>query len=101
MLQYLSLTARMNMLMHGVDYQSFSICKGDTLTNDTYGKEKMTVQVCNTHYDDPKDNTAFERRIDVMSRLMLKYGPDVLDKIEREKWEKVQEAYCEEMGNML
>lgn len=33
--------------------------------------------------------------------LMLKYGPDVLDKIEREKWEKVQEAHCEEMGNML
>ena len=36
-------------------------------------------------YDDPKDNTAFECCIDVMSRLMLKYGPDVLDKIEREK----------------
>lgn len=42
--------ARMNMLMHGVDYQNFSICKGDTLTNDTYGKEKMTVQVCNPPY---------------------------------------------------
>ncbi len=26
------------------------------------------------YYDDPKDNTAFERCIDVMSRLMLKYG---------------------------
>ena len=37
--------ARMNMLMHGVDYHNFSICKGDTLTNDTYGKEKMIVQV--------------------------------------------------------
>lgn len=54
-----------------------------------------------TYYDDPKDNTAFERCIDVMSRLMLKYGPDVLDKIEREKWEKVQEAHCEAMVNML
>lgn len=42
--------ARMNMLMHGVDYQNFSICKGDTLINDTYGKEKMTVQVCNPPY---------------------------------------------------
>lgn len=42
--------ARMNMLMHGVDYQNFSICKGDTLTNDTYGREKMTVQVCNPPY---------------------------------------------------
>lgn len=42
--------ARMNMLMHGVDYQKFSICKGDTLTNDTYGNTKMTVQVCNPPY---------------------------------------------------
>ena len=54
-----------------------------------------------TYYDDPKDNTAFERCIDVMSRLILKYGPDVLDKIEREKWEKVQEAHYEEADNML
>lgn len=54
-----------------------------------------------TYYDDPKDNTAFERCIDVMSRLMLKHGSDVLDKIERKKWEKVQEAHCKEMGNMV
>ena len=55
----------------------------------------------NTYDDDSKDNTAFERCIDVMGRLMLKYEPDVLDKIEREKWEKVQEAHCEETCNML
>lgn len=42
--------ARMNMLMHGVDYQNFTIRKGDTITNDTYGTEKMTVQVCNPPY---------------------------------------------------
>ena len=42
--------ARMNMLMHGVPYQEFTICKGDTLTNDTYGDVKMTVQVCNPPY---------------------------------------------------
>ncbi len=54
-----------------------------------------------TYYDDPKDNTAFERCIDVMSRLILKYGPDMLEKIEWEKWEKAQEADCEETGNML
>ena len=42
--------ARMNMLMHGVDYQNFTIRKGDTLTNDTYDEEKMTVQVCNPPY---------------------------------------------------
>jgi len=50
--------ARMNMLMHGVDYQNFTIRKGDTLTNDTYDEEKMTVQVCNPPYslkwDSPK-----------------------------------------------
>ena len=43
--------ARMNMLMHGIDYQDFSIYKGDTLTNDMYGDDlKLTVQVCNPPY---------------------------------------------------
>ena len=43
--------ARMNMLMHGVDYQNFDLYKGDTLTNDMYGDElKLTVQVCNPPY---------------------------------------------------
>lgn len=43
--------ARMNMLMHGVDYQNFDIYKGDTLTNDMYGEGlKLTVQVCNPPY---------------------------------------------------
>ena len=37
--------------MHGVDYQNFSINKGDTLTNDLYGDSlKLTVQVCNPPY---------------------------------------------------
>lgn len=42
--------ARMNMLMHGVDYHNFDIYKGDTLTTDLYGEEKMIVQVCNPPY---------------------------------------------------
>lgn len=43
--------ARMNMLMHGVDYQNFDLYKGDTLTNDMYGDDlKLTVQVCNPPY---------------------------------------------------
>lgn len=43
--------ARMNMLMHGIDYQNFSIYKGDTLTHDMYGDDlKLTVQVCNPPY---------------------------------------------------
>ncbi len=42
--------ARMNMLMHGVGYQEFSIYKGDTITQDLYGDHKLTVQVCNPPY---------------------------------------------------
>ena len=43
--------ARMNMLMHGVDYQNFDLYKGDTLKNDMYGDDlKLTVQVCNPPY---------------------------------------------------
>ena len=46
-----------------------------------------------TYYDDPKDNTAFERCIDVISKLMLKYGPDVPEKIDK--------VHCEETYNVL
>lgn len=48
--------ARMNMLMHGVDWDHFDIYKGDTLTDDLYdkrnrpGDEKLTIQVCNPPY---------------------------------------------------
>lgn len=43
--------ARMNMLMHGVDYQHFDLYKGDTLVRDMYGDSlKLTVQVCNPPY---------------------------------------------------
>lgn len=43
--------ARMNMLMHGIDYQNFDIYKGDTLVNDMYGENlKLTVQVANPPY---------------------------------------------------
>lgn len=42
--------ARMNMLMHGIDYQDFDIYRGDTLINDKYEDVKMTVQVCNPPY---------------------------------------------------
>ena len=42
--------ARMNMLMHGVNWSDFDIYKGDTLREDKYGDVKMTVQVCNPPY---------------------------------------------------
>ncbi len=31
------------------------------------------------YYDNVKDNTAFERCVDVMANLMLKYGSQVLE----------------------
>ena len=43
--------SRMNMIMHGVDWQNFDIYKGDTLKDDKYGDDlKLTVQVCNPPY---------------------------------------------------
>lgn len=48
--------ARMNMLMHGIDWDRFDIYKGDTLIDDRYeksnrpGDEKLTIQVCNPPY---------------------------------------------------
>ena len=38
-----------------------------------------------SYYKDPKDNIAFERCIEVMSRLIMKYGPGLLEKMDREK----------------
>lgn len=51
-----------------------------------------------TYYDDPRDNTAFERCVDVMSRLMLKYGSNMLGEI---KWKEMQNTRCEEVDNVL
>lgn len=42
--------SRMNMIMHGIDWQNFDIYKGDTLKDDKYGDIKITVQVCNPPY---------------------------------------------------
>lgn len=52
----------------------------------------------NTYYDDPKDNTAFEHCIDVMGRLILKYGPDMLEMIERKE---VRDTHCGKTSNVL
>ena len=34
-------------------------------------------------YDDPKYNAAFDRCVDVMSRLLQKYGPQLLGRCRR------------------
>ena len=43
-------------------------------------------------YDDPKYNAAFDRCIDVMAKLMLKYGNQVLERQEKAvpipQWDK-------------
>ena len=49
----------------------------------------------NTYYDDSKDNTAFERCIDVMSKLILKV---MLEEIERKE---MRDTHCEETHHML
>ncbi len=60
--------------------------------------EHYVEQKKNTYYADPKDNTTFEHCIDVMSRLILKYGPDVLKKIEQEE---MRDIHCEKADHVL
>ena len=36
------------------------------------------------YYEDAKYNAAFERCVDVMARLIEKYGPQVLEKLEQD-----------------
>lgn len=50
--------ARMNMLMHGIEYKNFDIYKGDTIKEDKYGDVKMVVQVCNPPYSLKYDGNA-------------------------------------------
>lgn len=72
--------ARMNMLMHGVDYQNFSIFKGDTLTNDMYSSDlKLTVQVCNPPYSlkwDAKSELIEDPRYSGVNKLAPKSHAD-------------------------
>lgn len=72
--------ARMNMLMHGIDYQNFNIYKGDTLTNDMYGDDlKLTVQVCNPPYSlkwDAKAEYADDPRYSGVNKLAPKAHAD-------------------------
>lgn len=35
------------------------------------------------YFEDPKYDAAFDRCVDVMSRLILKYGPDIIDRRNR------------------
>lgn len=37
------------------------------------------------YYDDPKCNAAFDRCMDVMVRLMQKYGPQLLEQMEKQQ----------------
>lgn len=41
------------------------------------------------YYDNPKYNAAFDRCIDVMVRLLKKYGPRLLEQQEETKLDKV------------
>ena len=38
------------------------------------------------YYEDAKYNAAFVRCVDVMSRMLQKYGHQVLDKLEQDAW---------------
>ena len=48
------------------------------------------------YYDDPKDNAAFDRCIDVMTRLILKYGKQVLESQESDENDKIIELDARE-----
>ena len=40
------------------------------------------------YYDNPKNNATFDRCIDVMARLLKKYGPRLLEQQEETKLDK-------------
>ncbi len=38
----------------------------------------------NKYFSEPKYNAAFDRFVDVMSKMLLKYGPQLIDKWDKE-----------------
>lgn len=46
------------------------------------------------YYEDAKYNAAFDRCVDVMTRMLLKYGQQVLDKLDQDAPQKAE--YSEE-----
>ena len=71
--------ARMNMILHGVPYQNFTIYNGDTLEDDHFGDSKFTIQVANPPYSakwsaDSKFNE--DERFSVYGKLAPKSKAD-------------------------
>lgn len=58
--------------------------------------EELERRMCYSGLD--LASTVLKCCIDAMSRLILKYGPDMLEKIGRKE---IREADCEETGNVL
>ena len=52
-------------------------------------------QKTESYYKDPKDNIAVERCIEVMSRLIMKYGPGLLEKMDQESLRNLISAEIE------
>ena len=59
------------------------------------GDRSYVEQKTESYYEDPKDNIAFERCIEVVSRLIMKYGPGLLEKMDQEKLKSLISAEIE------
>jgi hypothetical protein len=69
--------------------------KNDCFEGKTLEEKWNVEQKTESYYKDPKDNIAFERCIEVMSRLIMKYGPGLLEKMDLEKLNSLISAEIE------
>ena len=46
------------------------------------------------YYEEAKYNAAFDRCVDVMARMIQKYGPQILDKLENDDQTMADTAGC-------
>ena len=51
------------------------------------------------YYDTTEDNAAFEKCIEVMSRLIMKYGSDLLAKMKRDRLKELFVMELEEIAD--
>ncbi len=54
------------------------------------------------YFEDDKDNVVFERCIDVMSRMLMKYGPQILQKHREQMASAISyEPFCKNTNGRL
>ena len=63
-------------------------------TSGIWNFERWRIGLLKPYYEEAKYNAAFDRCVDVMARMIQKYGPQILDKLENDDQTMADTADC-------